>query len=79
MRNLSQEKRQVILKTSTIFKIIYLIIDEIRKIESSFLSKIYMNTFNNDKNNNNNDNNDKNKGLKTVAILRTEAALQRCS
>ena len=43
LRNKTSEGRINILKLSAIFKIIYLIIDEIRKIESnesSFLSKI---------------------------------------
>lgn len=43
LRNKTSEGRINILKLSAIFKIIYLIIDELRKIESnesSFLSKI---------------------------------------
>ena len=43
LRNKTSEVRINILKLSAIFKIIYLIIDELRKIESnesSFLSKI---------------------------------------
>ena len=59
--NLSLEGRKIILKATVIFNIIYLIIDEIRKIESSFLSKIYIFRLYN---------HSKNRGKKIIPVLR---------
>ena len=67
--NLSLEGRKIILKATVIFNIIYLIIDEIRKIESSFLSKIYIFRLYN---------HSKNRGKKIIPVLR-QTINSKCS